>query len=75
MMAQGYKDTILEKDLWDLNDDIESKACSAAFSAEWRREIRKKEPSLVLAFYRAFGFTFTIAGVMKLIQDLIAFIK
>ena len=41
---------------------------------EWKKELLKPSPSLLRAFYRAFGFTFTLAGFYKLLQDLLGFI-
>ena len=34
---------------------------------------KSREPSLALALSRAYGFTFFVAGIFKLVQDILAF--
>ncbi len=62
-------------DLWNLNSEDEAKECSTAFEREWRREARKKSPYLPNAFYRAFGFSFTLSAIFKAVQDVLGFVK
>ena len=74
MIAKGYRKPLTEADLWTLNPEDQSMFCNDAFSREWKRESRKKTPSLTKAFFRSFGFSFVIGGLYKLVQDILGFV-
>jgi len=62
-------------DLWNLNEEDKASSCSSVFEREWKREARNPKPSLSNAFYRSFGFSFTISAVFKAVQDVLGFVK
>ncbi|EDV20618.1 uncharacterized protein TRIADDRAFT_60846 [Trichoplax adhaerens] len=90
IMMKGFKNPLTEKDLWDLNDHDKSDVIGMKFSREWQKEMQKskkitsedgvivrkgKGPSLVMALTRAYGGTFLLAGLMKLVQDMLVFVN
>jgi hypothetical protein len=62
-------------DMWDLNEDDAARSCSSTFEREWRRETHKESPSLIKAFFRAFGFDFVMSGFFKAVQDVLGFAR
>jgi hypothetical protein len=65
----------LHADLWRLKEDDTAKECVRLFGQEWAREVgASTAPSLTAAFFRAFGFSFSYAGLYKMIQDVLGFV-
>jgi hypothetical protein len=63
-------------DLWRLKEDDTAKECGLVFAREWAKQVAHSPatPSLTAAFFRAFGFSFSYAGVYKMIQDVLGFV-
>ena len=58
-----------------MNEEDTAGNCSAVFEREWKREARNAKPSLSNAFYRSFGFSFTMSAIFKAVQDVLGFVK
>ncbi|CAG8496995.1 12244_t:CDS:2 [Dentiscutata heterogama] len=75
-MSLGYKRPLEKEDLYMLNDARTSKILTDKFEVEWKKETQKvslgKKPSLVKALYRVLGTKFFLAGVCRIVSDVIA---
>jgi len=76
LMMTGYKRALTPQDLWELNRNDRAAQLSATFRGKWLRQVRKKgdKASLVAAMRQSFGFTFFVAALFKLANDLLAFV-
>ncbi|KAF9948426.1 hypothetical protein BGZ72_009661 [Mortierella alpina] len=73
LMRRGYAQPLTMDDLWELKKDDRSKTVSDSFKDAWDIEIKKGSPSLVKALASAFGKPFYIAGIWKVINDVLGF--
>lgn len=71
----GYRRPLERSDLYDLSAEDRSEGLSRAFHRTWARELRRKAPSLVRALFVAFGSSFMVAGLFKIIQDTLNFVS
>ncbi|GMK60092.1 hypothetical protein CspeluHIS016_0903090 [Cutaneotrichosporon spelunceum] len=68
-----------EEDMWVLPQEDSAEALSERLQRAWDRELelvkagKKAEPSLKLAIFKAYGGPYIIAGMMKVIYDLLSF--
>ncbi|KAF9937446.1 hypothetical protein BGZ67_001284 [Mortierella alpina] len=75
LMRRGYAHPLTMDDLWELRKDDRSKTVSDSFKDAWEIEVKKGSPSLVKALASAFGKPFYIAGIWKVINDVLGFMQ
>jgi ABC-type multidrug transport system fused ATPase/permease subunit len=75
LMRLGYSRPLVDEDLYGLNAEDQAPELAAKFKASWAIEAKRRSPSLMRAFSRAFGPTMYIAAFFKLAQDLLAFVQ
>ncbi|KAF9285512.1 hypothetical protein BGZ68_003791 [Mortierella alpina] len=75
LMRRGYAHPLTMDDLWELRKDDRSKTVSDSFKDAWEIEVKKGSPSLVKALASAFGRPFYIAGIWKVINDVLGFMQ
>ncbi|KAF9947639.1 hypothetical protein BGZ70_002580, partial [Mortierella alpina] len=75
LMRRGYAHPLTMDDLWELRKDDRSKTVSDSFKEAWDTEVKKGSPSLVKALASAFGRPFYIAGIGKVINDILGFMQ
>uniref|UniRef100_T1JB97 ABC-type glutathione-S-conjugate transporter n=1 Tax=Strigamia maritima TaxID=126957 RepID=T1JB97_STRMM len=75
LIIKGYKRPLLITDLWALEKENTSSHISARFGDKWDKERARKgkDSSLARSIFRAFGWEFFIAAVLKLISDMLVF--
>ncbi|KAF8934648.1 hypothetical protein BGZ52_003729 [Haplosporangium bisporale] len=73
LMRKGYAKPLTMDDLWLLRKEDQSKNVSLTFAEAWERELGRSSPSLVRALFNAFGKPFYIAGLWKVLNDLLGF--
>ncbi|KAI5868128.1 ABC transporter type 1, transmembrane domain-containing protein [Durotheca rogersii] len=74
MMAYGYKQYLTENDLWSLSPNDKTSAAGDRFEEAWNYQLKhKKQPSLWLALFHAYGGPYVIAGFFKAVNDIAAF--
>ncbi|CAG8651559.1 27572_t:CDS:10, partial [Gigaspora margarita] len=71
----GYKRHLEKDDLYVLNDERTAKILTDNFEVEWQKETQKiaigKKPSLLKALYRVLWVKFCLAGVCRLVGDIL----
>jgi hypothetical protein len=65
LMMLGYEKPLTEDDLWDINEEDKSGVLSDKFQKHWQQELESGKPSLIRAFFRAFGLPFLVGGIFK----------
>ncbi|KAF9109012.1 hypothetical protein BGX27_008133, partial [Mortierella sp. AM989] len=75
LMRKGYNKPLTMDDLWELRNDDQSKKVSLSFEEAWEKELKKKTPSLIRALAAAFGGPFYIAGIWKMVNDILGFLQ
>lgn len=73
LMKRGYKTFLTQDDLWNLRKRDTTHATATNFSTAWNIELEKKNPSLWLAFFRAFGGPYFRGAVIKTFSDILNF--
>jgi ATP-binding cassette, subfamily C (CFTR/MRP), member 1 len=74
MMQYGYKHFLTDEDLWALSKDDATRHTGAGFEKAWDWEVEhRKNPSLWIAIFRAYGGPYALAAVFKIGNDLAAF--
>lgn len=74
LMRHGYKQFLTEDDLWGLVSTDRTKDTGEAFEKAWQHELQhRKNPSLWLALFRAYGGPYVVAAFFKIGNDLAAF--
>ncbi|KAI3337105.1 metal resistance protein YCF1 [Xylariaceae sp. AK1471] len=74
MMKHGYKQYLVEEDLWGLARGTTAHATGDRFDNAWQYELaHRKKPSLWIALFKAHGGPYLGAAVFKIINDLAAF--
>ncbi|KAI9812228.1 MAG: hypothetical protein M1826_002937 [Phylliscum demangeonii] len=75
LMKRGYRQFLTEDDLWNLRSSDTARVTGEQFERAWQIELEKKQPSLWIAFFRAFGAPYLGAGVFKMGSDLLTFVQ
>jgi ATP-binding cassette subfamily C (CFTR/MRP) protein 1 len=76
MMKFGYKQYLTEEDLWNLSKRDTTKATGDAFQDAWNFENEhRKNPSLWMAIFRAFGGPYFRGTLFKTVSDTLAFVQ
>ena len=74
LMRHGYKQFLTEEDLWNMAKGDSTASTGEAFEEAWQHELRnRKNPSLWLAMFRAYGGPYLIAGLFKVGNDVSQF--
>jgi ATP-binding cassette, subfamily C (CFTR/MRP), member 1 len=74
MMQYGYKHFLTDEDLWALSKDDATRQTGGGFEKAWDYEVQnRKNPSLWLALFKAYGGPYVLAAVFKLGNDVAAF--
>ncbi|GAP89237.1 putative ABC transporter transmembrane region [Rosellinia necatrix] len=74
MMRFGYKQFLTEDDLWGLARGTTTRSTGDRFDSAWQYELaHRKNPSLWIAMFKAYGGPYIGASFYKLINDLSAF--
>ncbi|KAJ2894451.1 hypothetical protein MKZ38_007530 [Zalerion maritima] len=76
MMKHGYKQDITEDDLWNLGKRDTTRDAGNTFQHAWKLELeRRKNPSLWIALFRAFGPTYVQGALFRTGADIFAFLQ
>ncbi|SJM84141.1 probable Metal resistance protein YCF1 [Zygosaccharomyces bailii] len=76
LMRTGYEKYLDETDLYKLPENFGSGELSDRFDSHWQNQIRhKSHPSFAWALIATFGPQMLIAGVFKVIFDVLAFVQ
>ena len=69
LIRKGFKSGLDTTDFWDLRHEDSSRTSADRFQAAWTIELRKSDPSLRRALFRAFGKSYALAGFFKITID------
>jgi ATP-binding cassette subfamily C (CFTR/MRP) protein 1 len=75
MMKHGYKTFLTQDDLWNLRKRDSTRDTADMFQTAWECELEKKNPSLWLAMFRAFGGPYFRGAVIKTGSDILNFVQ
>lgn len=76
MMKYGYKVFLTEDDLWALAKDDQTKNTGARFDKAWQYELEhRKNPSLWIVLFKAYGGPYMLAAVYKIGNDISQYIQ
>ncbi|KAI8662569.1 hypothetical protein LRP88_06782 [Fusarium phalaenopsidis] len=76
MMRYGYKVFLTEDDLWALAKDDQTKNTGARFDKAWQYELEhRKNPSLWVVLFKAYGGPYMLAAVYKIGNDISQYIQ
>lgn len=76
MMRYGYKVFLTEEDLWVLTKDDRTRTTGERFDAAWQYELdHRKNPSLWIALFRAYGGPYCVAAIYKIGNDISQYIQ
>lgn len=75
LMRYGYKEFLTQDDLWNLRKRDTTRATSELFEQTWGSQLEKKNPSLWIALFSAFGAPYFRGAVIKTVSDCLAFVQ
>lgn len=75
LVVLGYKKSLEEQDLWDLDEGDTSKVLGDKLLRAWEKETKKENPSIYRAMGAAYGRTFFFAAFFKICQDSLSFVS
>ncbi|KPM46020.1 Metal resistance protein YCF1 [Neonectria ditissima] len=76
LMRYGYKVFLTEDDLWGLAKTDQTKTTGSAFEDAWRYELKhRKNPSLWLALFGAYGGPYCVAAIYKIGNDVSQYLQ
>ncbi|WWD18144.1 hypothetical protein CI109_102593 [Kwoniella shandongensis] len=81
LLSLGTRKFLGEEDMWALPSNDSAEALSHRLQNTWQHEVdsvksgKKKKPSLTLAIFKAYGFPYFVAGLMKALYDLLSFLQ
>lgn len=76
LMRYGYKQYLTEEDLWGLAKKDQTRNTGEAFNQAWEHELKhRKNPSLWLAMFRAYGGPYAVAALFKIVNDVTQYIQ
>ncbi len=74
LMKHGYKQYLTEDDLWGLVQKDKTSSTGKAFEDAWAYELKnRKNPSLWMALFRAYGGPYSVSAIFKVGNDISAF--
>ncbi|GMF24437.1 unnamed protein product [Phytophthora lilii] len=74
LMKLGNERPLESDDLFQLDPDNRAVNVSRKFAHAWEQQTHSRNPSLVWALGKAFGFKFVVAGFLKLLHDSLQFV-
>ena len=75
MMKYGYKEYLMQDDLWNLRREDTTKTTGDILEQTWAEELEKKRPSLWIALFRGFGGPYLQGSVIKTFSDTLSFVQ
>ncbi|KAK4146291.1 uncharacterized protein C8A04DRAFT_9904 [Dichotomopilus funicola] len=76
MMKHGYKAFLTEEDLWGLSKNDTTRSTGEAFDKQWQYQLEhRKNPSLWMALFGAYGTPYMLAAIFKVGNDISQFIQ
>ncbi|KAL6414685.1 Metal resistance protein YCF1 [Ilyonectria robusta] len=76
LMQYGYKVFLTEDDLWSLAKSDQTKTTGTDFDKAWQHQLEtRKEPSLWLALFGAYGGPYCVAAIYKIGNDVSQYIQ
>jgi hypothetical protein len=75
LIKTGSRKNLDMDDLWSLRRVDAAGTNSAILANAWDEELLRKQPSLLRAIARSFGFLFGVAAIFKAAQDILSFIQ
>ncbi|KAF1981153.1 ABC transporter family protein [Aulographum hederae CBS 113979] len=75
MMKYGYKNFLIQDDLWNLRKRDATRTTDEQFQEAWAIELEKKHPNLWIAMVRAFGGPFLRGACFKTVSDVLNFVQ
>ncbi len=74
LMRLGYKQYLIEEDLWGLSPSDKTSTTGGKFEAAWQQQLEHRErPNLWLVLFHAYGGPYALATIFKIVNDLAAF--
>ncbi|KAK4204424.1 P-loop containing nucleoside triphosphate hydrolase protein [Triangularia verruculosa] len=74
LMKYGYSTFLTEEDLWGLSKPDTTRATGEAFSTAWEHQLKtRKNPSVWIALFRAYGGPYMLAALFKIGNDISQF--
>ncbi|KAK4175628.1 P-loop containing nucleoside triphosphate hydrolase protein [Triangularia setosa] len=74
LMKYGYSTFLTEEDLWGLSKTDTTKATGEAFATAWEHQLKtRKNPSMWIALFRAYGGPYMLAALFKIGNDVSQF--
>lgn len=75
LLKMGYERVLEEEDLYALCDTDKARYNSDLFEKHWDAQVASgKAPSIPKALFASFGLKFCLAGVLKLLNDILTFV-
>ncbi|OJJ48270.1 hypothetical protein ASPZODRAFT_130231 [Penicilliopsis zonata CBS 506.65] len=75
LMKHGYKNFLTQDDLWNLRRRDTTRTTGETLQKIWEHELTKKQPSLWLALFKAFGGPYFRGAIIKSGSDILAFVQ
>ncbi|KAJ2802822.1 hypothetical protein H4R21_002273, partial [Coemansia helicoidea] len=75
LLKQGLRKPLEMEDTWELAREYRPDVATAAFQRNWQAELKRPQPSLFRATARSYWAAWALAGLYKLIKDLVAFLN
>ena len=76
LLSLGTKKFLGEEDMWSLPPNDSAEALSNRLADAWDHQVKtKKKPSLKMAIFKAYGWPYLIAGMLKAVYDSFSFLQ
>ncbi|KAJ6164592.1 Metal resistance protein YCF1 [Penicillium chermesinum] len=75
MMKYGYNNYLTQDDLWNLRRSDTTSHTSDRLTMAWEEQLKKKQPSLWIALFKAFGGPYLRGALIKSGSDILAFVQ
>ncbi|KAJ5947491.1 Metal resistance protein YCF1 [Penicillium verhagenii] len=75
LMKFGYSNYLTQDDLWNLRRRDTTRATVDELNGAWQVELKKKNPSLWIALFKAFGGPYMRGAMIKSASDMLAFVQ
>jgi ATP-binding cassette, subfamily C (CFTR/MRP), member 1 len=76
LMKFGYKQFLTEEDLWGLAKKDATRYTGEAFDKAWQYELKsRKNPSIWIALFRAYGGPYSMAAIFKIGNDIAQYLQ
>ncbi|KAJ5238947.1 Metal resistance protein YCF1 [Penicillium chermesinum] len=75
MMKYGYNNYLTQDDLWNLRRSDTTSHTSDRLTMAWEEQLKKKQPSLWIALFKAFGGPYLSGALIKSGSDILAFVQ